>query len=187
MGIFAKFALDDLSATTLIKGSVQRAIRSQLLEQFGEHSEFLLEKLLPKSSSWSLTKGPSDSHVTFLSCNERPAFYQVRSSGPWIPLLRIVQQYPWLLPKVQCDSGAIRYLISGAECMCRGLTSAGGAMDPVEANDVVAIYGNGKSVPLAIGIMTLSSEEVKEKNEGIALKIHQIIHDGLWDNELFIR
>ena len=49
---------------------------------------------------------------------------------------------PNILPHVQCDRGAIRFVLSGANIMCPGLTSAGGRMN-VELDagvPVVRIY-----------------------------------------------
>lgn len=33
---------------------------------------------------------------------------------------------PDMMPKVQIDTGAIKFILSGADIMCPGLTSAGG-------------------------------------------------------------
>ena len=45
---------------------------------------------------------------------------------------------PDLLPKVQVDKGAIRFILSGANIMCPGLTSPGARMDTsLPANAVV--------------------------------------------------
>ena len=43
---------------------------------------------------------------------------------------------PMILPKVQVDKGAIKFILSGANIMCPGLTSPGARMDvslPAEA------------------------------------------------------
>ena len=43
-----------------------------------------------------------------------------------------------MLPHVQVDKGAIRFILSGANIMCPGLTSRGARMDtPIEQNQVV--------------------------------------------------
>ena len=36
---------------------------------------------------------------------------------------------PFMMPTVQVDKGAIRFVLSGANIMCPGLTSAGAKMD----------------------------------------------------------
>lgn len=44
---------------------------------------------------------------------------------------------PFFLPKEQVDKGAIRFVLSGANIMCPGLTSPGAIMTPVEKGTVV--------------------------------------------------
>ena len=36
---------------------------------------------------------------------------------------------PIMLKKMQCDKGAIKFILSGANVMCPGLTSKGGIID----------------------------------------------------------
>ena len=62
---------------------------------------------------------------------------------------------PDILPKFRVDRGAIRFVLSGANIMAPGLTSAGGEMDDVPAESVVAIMAEGKEHALAIGISTM--------------------------------
>lgn len=45
---------------------------------------------------------------------------------------------PFMLPRLQVDRGAIRFILSGANVMCPGLNSAGARMDtPVEEDKIV--------------------------------------------------
>lgn len=46
----------------------------------------------------------------------------------WFPTLRVLHQYPEMMPKLRCDKGAIKFVLSGANIMCPGLTSAGATM-----------------------------------------------------------
>ena len=36
---------------------------------------------------------------------------------------------PIMMKKMQCDKGAIKFVLGGANVMCPGLTSAGGKID----------------------------------------------------------
>lgn len=58
--------------------------------------------------------------------------------------------------------GGIKFVLSGANVMARGLTSKGGSMENVEKNTVVAIYAEGKKHALGIGITTLSTEDIRK-------------------------
>ena len=47
---------------------------------------------------------------------------------------------PFLLTHEQVDKGAIRFILSGANIMCPGLTSPGAKMTPVEKDTVVVSF-----------------------------------------------
>ena len=51
---------------------------------------------------------------------------------------------------MQADKGAIKFIMDGANIMCRGLTSPGGEMDDVPEGAVVAVYAEGKQHALAV-------------------------------------
>lgn len=61
---------------------------------------------------------------------------------------------------LQVDKGAIRFVLSGANIMCPGLTSPGALMCPVAKDTVVAIMAEGKQHALAIGITTMSTDDM---------------------------
>lgn len=86
-------------------------------------------------------------------------FFKQRD-GPWMPTLRLLHKFPFFLPMEQVDKGAIRFVLSGANIMCPGLTSPGASMTPVNKGEVVAIMAEGKQHALAIGITCLSTEDM---------------------------
>jgi len=47
---------------------------------------------------------------------------------------------PFLLPHMQVDKGAIKFILSGANVMCPGLTSPGARMTDVQAETVVVSF-----------------------------------------------
>jgi len=46
---------------------------------------------------------------------------------------------PTMMPHVQVDRGAIKFVLSGANIMCPGLTSAGGRLSEGIAKDAVVV------------------------------------------------
>ena len=63
--------------------------------------------------------------------------------------------------RVQADKGAIPFLLSGANCMCPGLTSAGGVLpDGLSENTPVLIMIEGKEHAIGVGILKMSSEQM---------------------------
>lgn len=91
-------------------------------------------------------------------------FFRQRE-GPWMPTLRLLHKCtpqfyshycnnfphshiiidifikdPFFLPLEQVDKGAIRFVLSGANIMCPGLTSKGAKMTPVPKGTVVVSF-----------------------------------------------
>lgn len=67
--------------------------------------------------------------------------------------------------------------------MCPGLTSPGAELPAApgyEKGQVVAIYAEGKEHALAVGILTMSTEEIKSVNKGIGVELVSYLGDGLW-------
>lgn len=98
-----------------------------------------------------------------------------------MPTLRLYHKFPVFLPKQQVDKGAIRFVLSGANIMCPGLTSKGACMTPVEKGTTVAIMAEGKENCLAIGITTLSTDDIAKINKGIGVENCHYLNDGLWN------
>lgn len=66
-----------------------------------------------------------------------------------------------MLPKLQVDRGAIKFVLSGANIMCPGLTSKGARMDTdLPADSIVAIMAEGKENALAVGLLKMSTEDM---------------------------
>jgi malignant T-cell-amplified sequence len=91
---------------------------------------------------------------------------------------------PLILPKVQVDRGAIRFLLAGAHMMCPGLTSAGGYLPPADATlpagTPVAIHAEGKEHAVGVGITKLDTEEMRKVNKDIGVETATYLGDDLW-------
>jgi Pre-PUA-like domain/PUA domain len=69
----------------------------------------------------------SPDHVQLVIVKNVPLFFSQRD-GPWFPTLRLLHQYPDMMPRLRADEGAIKFVLSGANIMAPGLTSAGATM-----------------------------------------------------------
>jgi len=137
-----------------------------------------LDEILPKKENFILTK--CQDHVSLVVVNGEPTFFNQRD-GPFYPTLRVLHRYPNILPHVQVDRGAIKFVMQGANIMCPGLTSPGGSLPEGIPNDaIVAIMAEGKIHALGIGLMKMSSKEIKEINKGIGIDNIHYLNDGLW-------
>jgi PUA domain protein len=65
-----------------------------------------------------------------------------------------------MLAHEQVDRGAIKFVLSGANVMCPGLTSTGAKLTDVPKDTIVAVMAEGKQFALAIGITVMSTEEM---------------------------
>jgi len=127
----------------------------------------------------------SPDHVQVFVINKTPLFFCERD-GPWLPTLRLLHQYPDMMPKLRADKGAIKFVLSGAHIMCPGLTSAGATIhDEVGEEHPVAIYAEGNEHAMAVGVATLSTADIKSVNKGIGVENVHYLNDGLWKTPVF--
>lgn len=89
---------------------------------------------------------------------------------------------PFLMPTIQVDRGAIKFLLSGANVMAPGLLTAGGRLPDTSKGEQgfakgtpVAIMAQDKESALSIGILKESSDEIRAKGKGMVVdNIHSI-------------
>ncbi len=176
--MFKKFTpADDISSTNKVKNSVVRSIISQIVETYPTLEE-AIDEILPKNS---LLIGKALDNVQVLLVEDEILFFQNKDIGPWFPTLRLVHKYPDIMPRMQVDKGAIRFVLGGANIMCPGFTSAGGSMpEELPAESPVAVYAEGKQHCMALGLTKMSTADIKRVNKGIAVETMHYLADGLY-------
>ncbi|CAG8467536.1 22371_t:CDS:2 [Racocetra persica] len=152
--MFKKFNIkEDVATQSLVKTSVQRSIRSKILEQYKKLEPFDQQTIL---------------------------FFQ-HFDGPYYPTLRLLHKYPDAFPRLQVDRGAIKFILSGANIMCPGLTSKGARMDEdLPTDTIVGVFAEGKEHALAIGLTKMSTEDIKKINKNIGVENVHYLNDPLW-------
>ena len=175
--MFKKFSSDEsISTTSQIKNSVQRSIITKIVEQY-PLLEDVIEDILPKKS---MLIAKAHDQLQLIIVNNEILFYNYMN-GAFMPSLRLLHKYPTMMPRMQVDKGAIRFVLSGSNIMCPGFTSKGGALPTsIEVEQPVAIYAEGKSHALAIGLTQMSTEDIKNKNKGVGVENVHYLMDGLW-------
>ena len=53
----------------------------------------------------------------------------------------------------------------------------------LEKGDGVVIFAEGKVHPLAVGVMTMSSADIRKKNKGNGIEVSHFLCDGLWNSD----
>ncbi|KAG7206390.1 hypothetical protein KM043_003753 [Ampulex compressa] len=176
--MFKKFdEKDSVSGVQQLKSSVQKGIRAKLLELY-PYLESHVDVIIPKKDSFRIVKCHDHIEIIVNGIGELLFFRQ--REGPWMPTLRLLHKYPFFLPMQQVDKGAIRFVLSGANIMCPGLTSKGAKMTTVEKGTVVAVMAEGKQHALAVGVTTLSTEDIAKINKGVGIENCHYLNDGLW-------
>lgn len=175
--MFKKFTEEEnVSSISQVKNSVVRGIGSTLNEQY-PMLESALDQLIPKKS---MTIAKCTDRVQIVLVNNEPFFFSERD-GPWIPTLRLIHKYPTFIKRMKADKGAIPFILGGANIMTPGFTSVGGDIPfDLEEGDPVAIYVEGKEHAVAVGVMKMSTEEMKKVNKGMAVENMHTVLDGLW-------
>ena len=148
-----------------------------------------MDDVLPRSSAVQLAKchTTTETHndINVILVDNVPVFFQIRD-GPYFPTLRLLHQYPAMMPRFQVDKGAIKFVLSGANIMAPGLTSAGGSMDEdVEEMTPVAIFAEGKQHAMAVGLTRKSAKDIAADNSGIAVDVIHYLNDGLYKTPEF--
>lgn len=137
--------------------------------------------MLPKKSTWDLVK-LKNNHISLVISPvlKAPIFFQVRD-GPFFPTLKFLHLAGDFMPMVRVDKGGIKFILKGADVFCTGLTSAGGLLpEDLPAESPVQICAEGKTLPLAIGVMKLSVQDIKSINSGVGVETLHHLNDDLW-------
>lgn len=180
--MFKKFdPSEQVSGQAQLKSSATRALRAAVCTQMPLFEPYVDDVVSKKARIIQIRL-----HNYFqVLCDDtgRVLFLQDRE-GRLYPALRLVHAYPFMLPTVQVDRGAIRHVLRGADIMCPGLTSAGGSMPAdLAAGQVVAVMAEGKARALAVGKTLLSCAQVRDMNHGVAIENVHVLGDEIWKRE----
>ncbi|EEY66908.1 uncharacterized protein PITG_17779 [Phytophthora infestans T30-4] len=178
VAMFKRFSVDEhVSTSSKVKSSQQRSIRSKVLEQYPDLESYA-EMFMPKKAPMVVAK--CHNHIQIVLHEGEPLFFNQRD-GPFMPTLKLLHKMPHVMKQVRADKGAIPFVLSGANVMCPGLTSAGGDMpEPLEAGTPVAIMAEGKEHAMAIGILSMSTDDIRNKSKGVAIEMVHFLGDDLW-------
>mmetsp|Transcript_23820 Transcript_23820/g.28758 ORF Transcript_23820/g.28758 Transcript_23820/m.28758 type:complete len:186 (-) Transcript_23820:567-1124(-) len=178
--MFKKFSREEsVSSLNLAKSSVARGVKAKIGEQYPylEENE-LLDVLMPKKAPMYLAK--CQGHMGMVVVDGQPMFFSNRD-GTYFPTLRLLHKYPDMMAKLRVDRGAIKFVLSGANIMCPGLTSPGATIhDHVDNEAPVAIFAEGKEHALAVGLTTMSTKDILAINKGVGVETMHYLNDGLW-------
>lgn len=177
--MFKKFdEKESVSGITQLKSSVQKNIRNKILETYPVIADYI-DDFLPKKDAFRVVK--CHDHVELLVNSGGDLLFFKHYDGPWCPTLKLLHKYPFMLTQQRVDKGAIKFVLSGANIMCPGLTHKNAKMTTCDKGTVCAIMAEGKQHALAVGCTAMSTDEIASKNKGIGVENFHYLNDGLWN------
>ncbi|XP_075291536.1 malignant T-cell-amplified sequence 1 isoform X1 [Opisthocomus hoazin] len=182
--MFKKFdEKENVSNCIQLKTSVIKGIKNQLIDQFPVIEPWL-NQIMPKKDPVKIVR--CHEHIEILTVNGELLFFRQRE-GIFYPTLRLLHKYPFILPHQQVDKGAIKFVLSGANIMCPGLTSPGAKLYPAAVDTVVVSFFNyelllaiclSSSVPWNLKWphiqLQFSYRKVRRSTKGLVSKISTI-------------
>jgi malignant T-cell-amplified sequence len=129
LDLIFRFSSDDIVSKNFIKSSAIRNIKSDI-NSFYKDNDCEIKELLELIKEPNLIKW-YDFNYFFskekinIICSNGIIFFQI-DGGKFYPHLKILHMFPNILPKVQIDKGAIKYILQGADIMAPGILSGGG-------------------------------------------------------------
>ncbi|MHA1130010.1 MAG: DUF1947 domain-containing protein [Candidatus Helarchaeota archaeon] len=95
-----------------------------------------------------------------------------------LPFIRVLLKNLIILPQIVVDTGAVPYIVKGADVMIPGIVHVD---ETIKKNGYVVIVDEKHGKPLAVGLTLMDSAEIKAKKKGKAVKNLHYIGDRIWD------
>ncbi|CAH8550887.1 unnamed protein product [Heterobilharzia americana] len=146
---------EDISCVNNAKNTIVKSLRARLTEDYGVEKQ-IVDQILPKKDVVKHVK--CHEHVDLYADSDGEILFFRQREGPFIPSLKLLHKYPFILPHLQVDRGAIKHVLNGSNIMCP----------------------EGKKNALAVGITLLSTDEILTINKGIGVENIHYLNDGLW-------
>ncbi|MEA3430500.1 MAG: RNA-binding protein [Nanoarchaeota archaeon] len=94
-----------------------------------------------------------------------------------VPTLKLILKNNFL-KKIVIDMPAVKFIANGADVMRPGIKDVD---EGIVNGDIVVIVDENNKKPLAIGISTMSSQELKESTSGKVIKNLHHVGDKIWN------
>ncbi|MCQ8893572.1 MAG: RNA-binding protein [Methanolinea sp.] len=121
----------------------------------------------------------TDADLTIYLIGKKPLLMETK--GVVFPTLRGLLERPFPERKVVVDSGAVPFVVKGADVMRPGVT----AISPdVRAGRPVQVVEERHGKPLAVGIALFDAAGMKEQEKGKVVRTFHFVGDEVWALEL---
>ena len=154
----------------------RKRIRSKEAKAYSEEIERVLGVTLFTSDDAVDLAESSEFNVLFVNGEILALVYQGKAFLTVRGLLKHRPQKKF----VTVDMGAVPYVINGADIMMPGIVDADAG---IEAGEMVWIRDVKNMVPLAIGVTSVSGEEMRKGGTGKVIKTVHNVGDKLWKTD----
>lgn len=107
----------------------------------------------------------------FYSKANEPFLFEL--DGDIIPTLQTIRIFPDLLPKITVDTGAVKFMINGADLFRPGIVK----FEEFQKGQVVTVV-NEQQAAMCLGISLFNSQSLPEKGK-VTRTIHHL-NDAIW-------
>ncbi len=108
--------------------------------------------------------------------------YKTKTNGEikeeWIPTLKTIFSAEIKLKKITVDTGAIKFVLNGADIMRPGITQI---EEEIQPEELILIVEEAQNKPLALGISLFNSEDMKNQTQGKVIKTIHYLNDKIWN------
>ncbi|TFF87393.1 MAG: RNA-binding protein [Promethearchaeota archaeon] len=146
-------------------------LKNETKKQFGENFR---DDLFPPDCKVEIAE-LEDLFVAYIKDGE---FLLFKKDYILIPSLKAILNEKLDLPKVVVDTGAIKYVVNGADIMRPGIVEID---DEIEKDSYVKIVEENYSKALAIGKSLYDSNVIKQMKKGKVVKSIHHVNDKIWD------
>ena len=106
--MFKKFdEKESVSGISQLKSSVQKGIKRTILETYPNLEQDHLDEFMPKKDTYRVVK--CHEHLELLVNAAGTLLFFKSRDGPWIPTLRLLHQYPYILVPQKVDKVLLDY------------------------------------------------------------------------------
>ena len=146
-------------------------IYAKLKESIGDSSELF------RSDKVEMVETTGD--VTIYLINKKPGLMEINECV--FPTLRGVLAKPFDERRIVVDSGAIPFMVKGADLMRPGIVSVS---DDIKEGGPVVIVAESYKKPLAVGIALMNSADMMACDTGKVAKNIHYVGDDIWNLEI---
>jgi PUA domain protein len=155
----------------IIRKSQAQELLIRLREEIGESASLFLSERMEIVET--------DSDMVFFLVGKKPLLMERQEVI--FPTIRGILEHPFPERMVTVDSGAVAFVVNGADVMRPGIVSL---TPDIRAGRPVQVVEERHGKPLAVGIALFDAPEIREKKEGKVVRTYHHVGDDIWNVDL---